>query len=100
MAVLQHGTKFRKTLIAESHSPNAQNVSAKVSASSAQSANVAKVTFTLLSGGSPLLPNASGFAVREDGKWKVAAQTFCGLLTAEGSAPPLCQNAAITALPS
>jgi hypothetical protein len=38
--------------------------------------------------------------VRENGKWKVAAQTFCTLLVLEGTAPPACKDPAITALPN
>jgi hypothetical protein len=100
VAVLQHGAKFRQALNAESNSPSAQNITAKVSAVTAQSANVAVVTFTIKSGGSVLLPNTHGFAVLEGGKWKVAAQTFCNLLTLEGTAPAVCKDTTITALPN
>lgn len=100
VAVLQHGDKFRQALNAESKSPSAQNITATVSAVAAQSAKVAVVTFTIKSGGSVLLPNTHGFAVLEGGKWKVAAQTFCNLLTLEGTAPAVCKDTAITALPN
>lgn len=100
VAVLQHGDKFRQALNAESKSPSAQNITAKVSAVAAQSAKVAVVTFTIKSGTSVLLPNTHGFAVLEGGKWKVAAQTFCNLLTLEGTAPAVCKDTAITALPN
>src|SRR5438270_97129 len=66
-AILQHGTLFRQALIKESKDPAAKNITAKVSAVQAQSANVAKVTFTIYSGESVLLPNTHGFAVREGG---------------------------------
>ncbi len=99
MAVLQHGATFRKTLIAESNSPSAKGITAKVSAIKSQSANVAAVTFSLFSLGNSLLPDISGYAVREGGKWKVAAQTFCNLLTLENTAPPACKDESITALP-
>jgi hypothetical protein len=99
VAVLQHGPTFRKTLDAESNSPAAKDITAIVSKVKLQSANVAVVTFTIKSGAQDLLPNTHGYAVREGGKWKVAAQTFCSLLTLEGTAPPACKDSSITALP-
>ena len=97
-AALQHGSVFAATLAAEAKSSHAKNASAEVTAVTV-SGNVANVTFTLLSGGSPILPNTNGYAVREGGKWKVAAQTFCVLLNLEGTAPPACKDPAVTALP-
>jgi hypothetical protein len=99
VAVLQHGPTFRKTLDAESNSPAAKDITAIVSKVKVQSANVAMVTFTIKTGAQDLLPNTHGYAVREGGKWKVAAQTFCSLLTLEGTAPPACKDSSITALP-
>jgi hypothetical protein len=51
------------------------------------------------SNGKPALPGASGLAVRQGGKWKVAAQTFCQLLTLQGDAPHACNDPKITAVP-
>jgi hypothetical protein len=99
VAVLQHGPTFRKTLESESNSPAAKDITATVSKIKLQSTDVALVTFTLKSGAQPLLPNTHGYAVRDGGKWKVAAQTFCSLLQLEGTAPPACKDASITALP-
>lgn len=98
MNVLQHGPTFRATLISESKSPSAVDITAKVSAVRLVSNDVAKVTFTLYSGKNTLLPDTHGYAVRERGSWKVAAQTFCALLTLEGTAPPACKDKSITAL--
>jgi hypothetical protein len=98
-AVLQHGASFRKTLAEQASTAQSQNVSATVSKVSRTGPNVAAVTFTLLSGGSPLLTDTPGFAVREGGAWKVAAQTFCGLLQLQGGAPAACNDTSITALP-
>jgi hypothetical protein len=100
VGVLQHGPKFRKTLAAESNSPSAKGITAKVSKIALQGDDLAQVTFTLMTGSSPLLPDVPGYAVREAGKWKVAAQTFCRLLTLEGTAPSFCKNKSIIALPS
>jgi hypothetical protein len=65
----------------------------------ANSANRASVVYTILQAGSPLLPNVNGFAVREDGKWKVSGATFCGLLALQGSRPSVCSQPAATSLP-
>jgi hypothetical protein len=97
--VLQHGASFRPTLQKEATGSHAQKSSATVSTVTV-SGDLARVTFTILQGGVPLLPNTHGFAVRESGKWKVAAQTFCDLLALEGTAPPACKDPAITALPN
>lgn len=101
VASLQHGAKFRSAIISEGKSNyGQQQTSATVSAVQLQSPNVAHVTFTVKVAGKSLLPNSAGFAVREDGQWKVAAQTFCGLQKLQGSAPRLCDDHSITALPS
>lgn len=99
ITVLQHGPTFRSTLQKESNSPSAVDVTAKVSGVQLLSANLAKVTFTIYSGKQTLLPNSHGYAVREGGAWKVAAQTFCALLTLENTAPPSCKDKSFTALP-
>jgi hypothetical protein len=96
---LQNGQAFRSVIVAESKKPAAQGSDAKVTAVSLRSSDVAKVTFTVYSQGKPALPNASGFAVRQNGKWKVAAKTFCNLLALQASAPKPCSNPKITALP-
>jgi hypothetical protein len=71
-----------------------------VSSVALQSPNVANVIFTLSSNGSPLLPNNPGLAVKQDGVWKLAAQTFCGLAAAAGPAPAACGDTSITNLPT
>jgi hypothetical protein len=101
VAALQHGAKFRAAVVRESKSNySKQRTTATVSAVRLQNPNIADVTFSIKVGGQTMLPNTHGFAVREDGKWKVAAQTFCNLLTLEGTAPATCKNASLTALPS
>lgn len=101
VASLQHGAKFRSAIIAEGKSNyGKQQTTASVSSVKLQNPNVANVMFSVKVGGQTMLPNSPGFAVREGGKWKVAAQTFCNLQKLQGSAPKLCNNASITALPS
>ncbi len=98
-AALQHGSAFTKTLADEAKSSQSQNVTATVTSVRLLGSDVAAVVFTLSSGGSPLLPNTPGNAVREGGAWKVAAVTFCNLLTLEGTAPAACKDSSITSLP-
>ena len=97
--LLQHGPAFRSSLIKESNSPNAVNITAKVSDVKIVGKKLAKVTFTIYSGKTTLLPDTHGFAVIESGRWKVAAHTYCQLLTLEGSAPSVCKDKSFTALP-
>jgi hypothetical protein len=98
VTVLQHGATFRSTLNKESKSPNAVDITAKVNSVHVVSKNLAKVKFTIYSGKTTLLPDSPGFAVREGGHWKVAAQTFCSLLQLEGTAPAACKDKSITSL--
>jgi hypothetical protein len=65
-----------------------------------QSAVVAVATFNLMSAGQTVLTNTPGYAVKDAGKWKVAAGTYCGLLKLQNSAPKQCDDATITAFPS
>ncbi len=53
---------------------------------------MATVTYNLLSHGSVLLPNATGQAVLQGGRWKVSQATFCTLvqLGAGGKTVPGC----------
>ncbi|OEJ31349.1 hypothetical protein [Streptomyces subrutilus] len=45
----------------------------------------ARVTYDLLLGGIPVLPQTEGTAVLEDGVWKVSAKTLCALVELSGS---------------
>jgi hypothetical protein len=101
IAVLQHGDTFCPALLAVNNtSYGKQKTGATVSSVKLTKPNVAEVKFTIRVSGQVVLPNAKGYAVKEGGDWKVAAQTFCQLLTLEGSAPKECKDKSITALPS
>jgi hypothetical protein len=105
-AALQHGEAFTATLEEQSKNSHADDSGATVGAVTLDgpghgtTPNIARVTFTITGGGRPLLANVGGYAVREGGRWKVAATTFCMLLKLEGSAPAACHDPSITALPS
>jgi hypothetical protein len=100
VTVLQHGSAFSPTLAGQAKAAAAQKLAATVSKVNLASPNVADVTFTLTSNGSPLLPNTHGKAVREGGTWKVAAETFCALLGLQGTPPAVCKDPKMTALPN
>jgi ABC-type glycerol-3-phosphate transport system substrate-binding protein len=100
VTLLQDGEAFRPTLVAESKTSNAQQASVTVSKVVFVSANRATVTFTLLLKNSPVLKDQTGYAIRENGTWKVAGTTFCGLLAAQGTPPAVCTQPAATSLPN
>jgi hypothetical protein len=97
---LQHGDVFTATLREQAGSPHGQQSTASVSSVRLASPSVADVRFSITSNGVTALTDVPGKAVREDGRWKVAAATFCQLLDLEGSAPKACDDPKITALPS
>jgi hypothetical protein len=100
IAVLQHGDTFCPALLAVNNTTyGKQKTSATVSSVKLKKPNLAQVKFTIRVSGQVVLPNAKGYAVRDGGEWKVAAQTFCQLLTLEGSAPKECKDKSMTALP-
>jgi hypothetical protein len=91
---LQNGHVFAPVLRAQARSALASAASAKVS-KVAVSPHQAKVTYTILVSGQPMLKDRTGVAVRQGGVWKVGDTSFCGLLRLEnqGSAsslPPAC----------
>ena len=100
MAVLQDGAEFKDVLIEQGKSANAAKATITVSNVVVNSASKATVTFSVLLSGSPVLVNQTGYAVHEGGVWKVAGVTFCGLLAAQGTPPPVCSKPVATSLPS
>lgn len=100
--LIQDGADFKVAMEAEAKNPAAKNIGLQVSDVKLSSANLATVTYTILVSGSPLLADQHGYAIKENGKWKIAGVTFCGLLAAQGpsSVPPACAKPAATALPT
>lgn len=101
VAVVQDGESLRSTLTSELRSPLAkQATGATVTAVAVQPAATcaqqalpspcAIVDYNILSKtGKPLFPTASkGYAVYSGGKWLVAKETICGLLSLAGNAMP------------
>lgn len=99
-SVVQNGAQFRDAILAEGDSQYTGTSGVKIDKVTLQSTDVARVTFSVTSNGAVVLPGASGYAVRIGGSWKLAATTFCQLLTLQGTAPAACKQASATALPS
>ncbi|WP_433710384.1 hypothetical protein ACQP2U_29100 [Nocardia sp. CA-084685] len=88
--LVENGSTFAATLAAQASSPMAAGSTATVSTVKLDDSTHASVTYTVLINGNPALPNQAGKAISVDGKWKVAAATFCGLLKLQGGAPASC----------
>jgi len=95
VALLQNGQAFAAVIRAQAGSSLASSATAKVTKVTVTSPTQAKVTYSILVGGSPALANQSGVAVLQAGTWKVGLASFCGLLTLEnsGKTPSVCKSA-------
>jgi hypothetical protein len=82
---LQHGSVLAPLLQGFAADPRVGQVSATVSNVSFTSATTATVTYALSLQGTVVEPNATGQAVLEDGTWKVADSTLCGLVALTGN---------------
>jgi len=90
IALLQDGSAFTAIINGQASSTLAKGASATVSKVTLTSPSTAKVTYTVLLGGQPALRDQVGAAVRQDGKWKVGAASFCALLSLEQVSTPAC----------
>ncbi|MQY18695.1 hypothetical protein [Nocardia macrotermitis] len=88
--LVEKGDVFAPVLQAQASNPQAQGTSATVSAVTLSDPTHATVTYSIVMGGTPVLPNQTGKAVQDGGKWKVAAATFCQLLTMQGGKSAAC----------
>jgi hypothetical protein len=98
VALLQNGQVFAAVIKAQAGSSLASSATAKVTKVTMLSATQAKVTYSILVGGSPALANQSGVAVYQGGTWKVGLASFCGLLALENGGktsglPSACKSA-------
>lgn len=97
-ALVQNGQLFAGIMKAQAGSGLASSVTAQVSKVHVVSDSQAKVTYTILVSGNPMLRNQNGVAVKEGGVWKVGDASFCGLLALQNggstaSLPSACKNA-------
>lgn len=84
VTLLEDGQAFAPVLKAQEGSALASQASAAVSkVTVTKPASQAAVEYSILISGQPALTNQSGTAVYQDGIWKVAVSSFCGLLTLE-----------------
>ncbi len=91
---------FKAALLAQANNAQAQGgLTARVTSATLLSPNSASVHFDLLAAGKPLLSDTPGNAARENGRWKVAAKTFCQLIGLAGHPAGPCNDPKITALP-
>jgi hypothetical protein len=96
--LVEDGATLRPTIEAGRKNPQSQGSSAKVKGvtplDNAQCdqngvpSPCAEVTYDVLIGGNPVLPDSKGYAVRVDGRWKVSRATLCGLLELGGTKCP------------
>lgn len=93
VSLLQNGQRFAPVIQAESNSPLARQTKVVVSKVELLGSNRARVTYTITLGGQPALPNQTGIAVRNGGRWQVSDQSFCALLSLQGAVPPACRGA-------
>ena len=94
MTLLQNGHAFRKTLKTQAKTEFAKATTATVATVTMNTRYKATVVYSILLSGKPVLVDTIGSAVLENGKWKVAGATFCGLRTAQGTTPKVCTPAA------
>jgi hypothetical protein len=80
--IFQDYNTLLPTLQTQTTNPQAAGIKAAVKDVTLQGDSSAQVTYDIVNAkdGTPLLPNASGQAVKEAGKWKVSEQTFCSLI--------------------
>jgi hypothetical protein len=85
VSLLQDGQTFATVIRSQAGSGLASSASAKVTKVTVTSPTQAKVTYSILLGGQPVLSNQKGVAVKQGGTWKVGVASFCGLLTVENN---------------
>ncbi|WP_216892946.1 hypothetical protein [Nocardia alni] len=92
VALVENGSAFAPALQAQANSPTSAQTTATVSNVKLTDPTHAAVTYSILIGGSPALPNQDGQAVNDGGQWKVAVSTFCALMAMQsgGGAAPGC----------
>ncbi|MFE3193413.1 hypothetical protein ACFXHA_30720 [Nocardia sp. NPDC059240] len=98
IALLEDGQSFADTIRAQADSAIAKGTKAAVSSVTAVGTDHADVVFTISLNGTPALQDQPGSAVLIGGGWKVAAATFCNLLSLEtqGKPPAPCATGSVT----
>lgn len=86
ISLLQNGSEFASFLKAQAKTSTGKSVSVKVIKVKVTSKTSATVTYDILLSGTVALPDATGKAVLQNGKWKVNDASFCALLSLQGTA--------------
>jgi hypothetical protein len=92
LAVLQHGQQFKDVVLKQKKSTLAKTAAAKVTKIKLVSPKKAKVTYTISTGGTPVLPHQKGVALKINGTWKISAASFCALLHLESVKAKACPS--------
>ncbi|MET9651656.1 hypothetical protein ABZZ44_15495 [Streptomyces sp. NPDC006460] len=87
---LENGAEMMPVLAAFAGDRNAAMTSAAVKTVEFTSPTGANVTYDLLVGGAPALPDSKGTAVQQNDVWKVSVKTLCGLVELSGANVPGC----------
>ncbi|MYR06773.1 hypothetical protein GTV32_10865 [Gordonia sp. SID5947] len=83
-ALIENGAAFQPVLQGLTQNPQSMQTTVAVKDVKVTDANNAEVTYDLLMQGNPVMPGQTGQAIKEDGKWKVSADTFCALMAVQG----------------
>ena len=86
-ALLENGASYEQALIQRSNDPRQATASAKVKLVELTPPDQATVTYDVYLGDTVALPDAQGFAVLQDGVWKVSGESFCALMTLASTDP-------------
>jgi ABC-type glycerol-3-phosphate transport system substrate-binding protein len=80
--IIQDYNALLPTLQTQTKNPQAQSIKAKVADVTLNGDKAATVRYDIVNSqdGTPLLPNASGQALKINDKWVVSEQTFCQLV--------------------
>lgn len=89
-AVLENGDEMAPLLEAFAGDERWKQVAAEVDTVEFTSAEEAEVTYAITLQGNPVVPDASGVSVLQDGTWKVSVKAICSLISLSGSPAPGC----------
>ncbi len=87
VTLLENGTSLQQALAERAKDPLQQQASATVKKVELTSPTQAKVTYDISLNGTVALADSQGFAVVQDGVWKVGADSFCALISLGAAGP-------------
>ncbi|MEP6661587.1 MAG: hypothetical protein ABJD24_16860 [Acidimicrobiales bacterium] len=86
-ALLENGASYEQALVQRSQDPRQATAKAKVKSVELTPPDRSTVTYDVYLGDTVALPDAQGFAVLQDGVWKVSGESFCALMTLASTDP-------------